>query len=180
MTEEDQLAYKELKEQSREGTERFRQQRLIATGRDAETLANKKRSKEALSEYNPAKASEICDCVGNGQLLIDVCERADMPFVKNVYNWLDRYGDFKDQFDEALRLRLLIWEEQVIQISDRSVDDISRGVDGKIKVDGEVISRSKLRMESRNRYLEAYKPERWSKTTNINQTVTSNTKTQAV
>ena len=90
-----------------------------------------------------------------------------MPLIRLVNQWLKEHADFKVLYDNAIKDRLLIFEEQIIGISDDMQNDfktitiIKIGKERRV-VDPDVITRAKLRVESRYKYLKAYKPERWS------------------
>lgn len=64
--------------------------------------------------------------------------------------------DFKALYDQSIRDRLTIFEEQIIQISDdMSKDYKTVMVKGKERrqIDPEVVARAKLRVDARFRYL---------------------------
>jgi hypothetical protein len=134
-----------------------------------ERAATLKAAKNAVP-YSEELATEICGRISAGELLINVCAEPDMPTVKRCNEWLKLHSDFKALYDESIQDRLLIFEEELIQISDFMKDDfktvIKNGKERRV-VDPEVIARAKLRVESRFRYLRAYKPERWGETSTI-------------
>jgi hypothetical protein len=97
-----------------------------------------------------------------------------MPTVRLVNQWLKEHSDFAQLYESAIRDRLIIFEEQIIEISDGMQNDfktvVKNGRERRV-VDPEVIARAKLRVDSRYKYLKAYKPERWceSQTLNVKQ-----------
>ena len=98
-----------------------------------------------------------------------------MPTVRRVNEWLKEHSDFAQLYEDAIKDRLTIFEEQTIEISDDMQNDfktiVKNGRERRV-VDPEVIARAKLRVDSRHKYLKAYKPERWGEqsTLNVNNT----------
>jgi hypothetical protein len=122
-------------------------------------------------QYSEALAAEICGRISDGELLITICKDQTMPTVRLVNQWLSEHLDFKALYDNAVKDRLIIFEEQIIEISDDTKQDfktiVKNGKERRI-VDPDVIMRAKLRVDSRHKYLKAYKPERWGEQSTIN------------
>jgi len=134
-----------------------------------ESKANARLKREQAAKnaipYSEELVTEICGRISAGELLINVCQESNMPTVKRCNEWLKMHSDFKALYDESIQDRLLILEEQSLQISDDIKNDfktiVKNGKERRV-VDPEVIARAKLRVESRFKYLRAYKPERWA------------------
>jgi hypothetical protein len=125
--------------------------------------------------YSEALATEICGRISDGELLLSICKEENTPTVRRVNEWLKDHSDFAQLYENAIRDRLIIFEEQTIEISDSMQNDfktiVKNGKERRV-VDPEVIARAKLRVDSRHKYLKAYKPERWGEqsTLNVNNT----------
>ena len=114
--------------------------------------------------YTEPLAAEICGRISDGELLLSICKEENTPTVRRVNEWLKDHSDFAQLYENAIRDRLVIFEEQTIEISDSMQNDfktiVKNGKERRV-VDPEVIARAKLRVDSRHKYLKAYKPERW-------------------
>jgi hypothetical protein len=88
----------------------------------------------------------------------------DMPTIRCATQWMKDHRDFKALYDEAINDRLAIFEDEIVTIADDGSQDIKTITKGNkvTKVlDGEVISRAKLRVDVRKAHLKAYRPARW-------------------
>ena len=67
--------------------------------------------------------------------------------MRRVNEWLKDHSDFKVLYDDAIKDRLTIFEEQIIEISDDMQNDfktiVKNGKERRV-VDPEVIARAKL------------------------------------
>jgi hypothetical protein len=91
--------------------------------------------------------------------------------MRSVIEWKKQRSDFKALYDEAIRGRLDIFEDELVTIADDGSQDIktiTRGGKPAKVLDGEVISRAKLRVDVRKAHLRAYRPERWAEQSTIN------------
>jgi hypothetical protein len=120
--------------------------------------------------YSEQIATEICGRISDGQLLTAICKSDDMPTVRSVNEWLKRHSDFKALYDDAVNDRLNIFEDDLISIADESEDDfkiVKKGNKTTKVLDGEVVSRAKLRIDVRKAHLKAYRPNKWGDTSTI-------------
>lgn len=138
--------------------------------REQERLARIKARKEQLP-YSDNLAQEICERVSAGELLILICDDEHMPTVRRAYQWLKEHSEFQQLYNASLQDRLSIFEEQIIAISDDVKRDfrtvIKKGQEKRV-ADPEVIARAKLRVETRLKYLRAFKPQRWAEQSTLN------------
>jgi hypothetical protein len=153
--------------------ERKELERLYHIQEDLKAKAHFKREqarKDAIP-YSEALATEICGRISAGEFLILICKEPDMPTVRSVTQWLKQHADFKALHDEAVSDRLNIFEDELVTIADDGLNDIKTITKGNkvTKVlDGEVISRAKLRVDVRKAHLKAYRPERWGEQSTLN------------
>jgi hypothetical protein len=148
------------KEAKRQAEERLEQER-----------AAKRNAVKDVIAYSESLASEICGLISAGELLLTICDKDNMPTIRRVNSWLKEHIDFKALYDDAIKDRLTIFEEQLISISDSMENDfkeVTRNGHTRRVVDPEVIARAKLRVDSRYKYLRAYKPERWVEVSTLN------------
>jgi hypothetical protein len=121
-------------------------------------------------EYTEELATEICERISAGELLINICRDSHMPTVRRCSAWLKSESDFQALYNMAIADRLTIFEEEVISIADDAQNDLKEIVKAgkKIKVqDAEVIARAKLRVEVRFRHLKAGRPGKWGDSTTL-------------
>jgi hypothetical protein len=157
--------------------ERMRQReelkRLYELQEEAKAKARLK-AEQARKEQIPfseSLAMEICNRVSAGEFLINICRDEDMPTMRSVIQWKKDHKEFALLYDEAIRDRLDIFEDEVVTIADESENDFRfvKKAGKQVKVlDAEVISRAKLRVDVRKAHLKAYRPERWGEQSTLN------------
>jgi hypothetical protein len=121
--------------------------------------------------FSEALVTEICDRVAGGELLALICKEHEMPTTRMVIQWKKEHREFALLYDEAIRDRLDIFEDDLLIIADDSKQDIktiTKGSKTTKVLDGEVISRAKLRVDVRKAHLKAYRPERWGEQSTLN------------
>jgi hypothetical protein len=166
MWEED---YERLKKQQKmdAAIERSNKEKADALAR--EQFKENQKIKDKI-EYTEELATEICERISAGELLINICRDSHMPTVRRCSNWLKSEADFQALYNIAIADRLTIFEEEVISIADDAARDMKEIIkSGKtIKVqDAEVIARAKLRVEVRFRHLKAGRPGKWGDSTTL-------------
>jgi hypothetical protein len=121
-------------------------------------------------DYSEELATEICERISAGELLINICKDEHMPTVRRCNVWLKNNDDFSQIYRDSINDRLSIFEEQVIQIADDAANDlrtiIKNGKEIK-QIDAEVIARAKLRVDVRFRHLKAGRPNKWGDTSTL-------------
>lgn len=106
------------------------------------------------SSYTPELAGEICDRISVGATLRELEAQDDMPSMKTIMRWARDNADFRQQYARALDQRNDFWAEEIIEIADDGTNDYveKRDQEGAIlgyRENGEFISRSKVRIETR-------------------------------
>lgn len=145
----------------------------IAKAREDE--ANRERFKEQVKIkdkiiYTEDLATEICERISAGELLINICHDEHMPTVRRCNRWLKDNSDFQTLYRDAINDRLSIFEEEVIKIADDAAFDIkevTKNHKPSKVVDNEVIARAKLRVEVRFKHLKAGRPSKWGDTSTL-------------
>jgi hypothetical protein len=121
--------------------------------------------------FSESLAMEICYRVSAGEFLTVICKEPEMPTTRMVIQWKKDYKEFALLYDEAIRDRLDIFEDEVVTIADESENDFKlvKKSGKQVRVlDAEVISRAKLRVDVRKAHLRAYRPERWGEQSTLN------------
>jgi hypothetical protein len=147
--------------------------RLYHIQEEAKAKAHFKREQERKDAipFSEKLAVELCHRVAGGEFLTNICKEPDMPTVRSVTQWKKERHEFKVLYDDAIKDRLDIFEDEVVTIADESEHDFKLVKKGgkQIKVlDAEVISRAKLRIDARKAHLKAYRPERWGEQSTLN------------
>jgi terminase small subunit-like protein len=144
---------------------------LIFTLLKAKAHFQREQARKDQIPFSEALAVVICRRVSAGEFLINICKDPDMPTMRSVIEWKKYRSDFKALYDEAIRDRLDIFEDELVTIADDGSQDIktiTKGGKATKVLDGEVISRAKLRVDVRKAHLRAYRPERWAEQSTIN------------
>jgi hypothetical protein len=121
--------------------------------------------------FSEKLAVEICGRISGGEFLTNICKEPEMPTTRMVTQWKKEHHEFRVLYDDAIKDRLDIFEDEVVTIADESENDFKLVKKGgkQVKVlDAEVISRAKLRVDVRKAHLKAYRPERWGEQSTLN------------
>lgn len=117
--------------------------------------------------YSEDTAAEICHRLSIGETLRQICRSPGMPAASTVCLWVtdDREG-FAERYARARELGIEAIAEEIIEISDDGSNDwmTREGKDGEgtsYAVNGEHVSRSKLRADSRRWLLSKLRPEKY-------------------
>jgi hypothetical protein len=103
------------------------------------------------SQYTPAMVDAICDAIASGESLVEICAKPGMPGTRTVYEWLDDESkpEFPHRYACAREAQADKLAGEILQIADDGTNDTQKDEDGKVRVDQDVIARSRLRVDSR-------------------------------
>jgi hypothetical protein len=121
------------------------------------------------SLFTEELADEICTLLASGQSLNAICKQDDMPGISTVLSWLSKAEDgevkYKAFLDKYLRAREIQADtifDECLDIADESgADAIVNAETGKLVVQGEVIQRAKLRIDTRMRMAGKLRPKKY-------------------
>jgi hypothetical protein len=116
------------------------------------------------TRYTREIGIKICEEISKGGTLRTIlANNKDMPHMSRVYNWLHMPSlkTFQESYKTAVVARTEAWADQVVEISDQSVNDFYEDDDGNLKVDREAIQRSKLRVETRLKLMAKINPRQY-------------------
>ena len=117
--------------------------------------------------YTPELAAAIVDWIYQDYTLRQICALPNMPDKSTIMRWLAKHDDFCDHYARAHEVRAFSLEEEVNEIADDSSNDwMAREFkDGHIEMvpNEEVISRSKLRIETKKWLMSIKAPKRYGK-----------------
>lgn len=106
------------------------------------------------SDYNQELADKICGQLAEGISLRTVCLAEDMPDKSTVFRWLRTHKEFCDQYARAKEEAADAIVEEMLDIADDGTNDwmeyhSKEGESLGWKENGEAISRSRLRVDTR-------------------------------
>ena len=103
------------------------------------------------SEYAEATAELVCELIGQGLKLEQICARDDMPAASTIYRWLPEHPEFARRFEYARCANAHRLEDQCLAIADNvAADQPAADAQGGGRAGSYVaIQRDKLRIEIR-------------------------------
>ena len=145
-------------------------ERLIIEQKELERLKSIQQRKDALS-FSDELATEICERISVGELLINICLDEHLPTMRRCNQWLRDSPEFNQLYQSAINDRLSVFEEEVLKIADDMKHDfrtvIKNGQEKRVR-DPEQIARARLRIEVRFKWLKALRPQRWGEVSTLN------------
>ena len=104
------------------------------------------------SVYTTELAIEFCSRLVNSASVAEVCRADDMPDRATIFTWKlqNKNSEFLDLYEQAQRLRLEGWADDIVDIGDTPKPIMSKDEAGNNIIIGyEDVQRSKLRVDSR-------------------------------
>jgi disulfide oxidoreductase YuzD len=103
------------------------------------------------TKYNEILADKICDMIAfsdNG--LKSICEsNKEFPSAKVVYDWIEKYPEFRNKYARARELQADYLADSIISIADDTSNDTLTTDEGREYANSEWINRSRLRIDAR-------------------------------
>lgn len=122
------------------------------------------------SSYEPEVAFEICRLIATTARGLDyICKsKAGLPSSTTVHNWLNAHPEFLEAYLRAREMQADLIFDECLEIADFSANDTFIDNDtGETKVDGDVIQRAKLRVDTRMRMAGKLSPKKYGDSTTI-------------
>lgn len=116
------------------------------------------------SIFEQSLADTICARLGDGQSLREICRDASMPDKSTVFRWLAQHEPFRQQYAVAREAQADHLLEEMLDIADDATNDwmTRQQGEGEIRVpDPEVVSRSKLRIATRQWMMAKMSPKKY-------------------
>lgn len=113
--------------------------------------------------YSPALADEICQRLAQGEGLIAICRDAHMPHESSVRQWVDENRDgFAPKYARARELQYGRMADEIAEIADDGRNDWMANIgDAGYEINGEHITRSRLRVDARKWLLSKLLPKQF-------------------
>ena len=133
-------------------------------------MAAKKSAKEDVTTIAPAHKyvqltdalwTAILDRIAAGESLNKICSTEDMPSRKTVFERVGKDVNAMQQYNLALSLRADTHAEELLTISDDGTNDTYTDDEGNVRVDTDVIARSKLRVDTRKWLISRMDPKKY-------------------
>lgn len=104
--------------------------------------------------------------MAEGLSLREICAAEDMPAASTVYLWLAKHAQFLEQYARARVAQAERWADELIDIADDGSNDWMerRNCDGEMigwRENGEAVSRSRLRADTRKWVLSKLQPKKY-------------------
>lgn len=114
--------------------------------------------------YSDELGNELCNRLIAGKSLRKICEMDDMPSIGTVLRWLvdDSKATFQKQYARAREAQAEALFEEIFSIADDGTNDKYIDEDGNVKVDHDVIARSRLRVDTRRWAMSKMAPKRYA------------------
>lgn len=124
------------------------------------------------SSYTTQVADVICERLANGESLRSICSDEDTPHQATVFRWLATNEAFREQYAHAREAQADVLADETIAIADDGRNDWmeKHGRDGESlgwQVNGEAVSRSKLRVEARKWFASKLLPKKYGDRTTL-------------
>jgi hypothetical protein len=127
-------------------------------------MTDKEAKKGRPTIYSTDLVATICERIASGESVRSIVKDEDMPVMSTFFRWLHEKEDFKEQYNIAKQLGADAMFADIIGIADDGTNDYMEVMDreggiGGWKANGEVIQRSRLRVDTRKWYLSKVLPK---------------------
>jgi hypothetical protein len=117
-------------------------------------------------------ADKICLRISEGESLRAICRDEDMPSCSSVFRWLldEDKKSFWEQYEKARNVQAEIMFEELLEIADDGSNDwMEKERDGQTSyfINGEAVSRSRLRVDTRKWFLSKVLPKKFGEKLDI-------------
>ena len=115
----------------------------------------------AKTHYTIDIGDAICEGVAEGKSLSKISKELDIK-PRNVFNWFRNYPEFLQNYTQAKEEQAELFAEEIIEIADDGRNDrYSEEEGGHLKIDHDVIARSRLRVDARKWVASKLKPKKY-------------------
>lgn len=116
--------------------------------------------------YTQELADKICERISSGESLRGICRDEDMPSCSTVFRWLldEEKKKFWEQYEKSRNVQAEIMFEELLEIADDGTNDwMEKERDGNTSyfINGEAVSRSRLRVDTRKWFLSKVLPKKF-------------------
>lgn len=129
----------------------------------------KEKPQETRSQLDwPSLWSEVFDRLSGGESVAEICsDHEDWPPARVLHRMIASDAELTEHYNLAAKCAVMALREEMLPIADDARNDFMAREDSKgrvqLKPDGEMVQRSRLRIDTRFKLLEALDPERFGK-----------------
>lgn len=113
------------------------------------------------SIFTDELAATICSRLAAGESLRRICSEDAMPCRDTVFVWVSTNPAFSDQYAKARQFQMDAMVEDILEIADDGTNDTYEDADGRVKVNADVIARSRLRVDTRKWVMSKLAPKKY-------------------
>lgn len=118
--------------------------------------------------YNEAFRDAFCERVAQGESVRSICRDDDFPELKTIFRWISKHEDFRQHYDKAKEMAMYAMAEEMLEIADNGTNDVYVDDEGKVRVDTDVIQRSRLRVDTRKWLMSKIAPKKFGDKVDVN------------
>lgn len=111
--------------------------------------------------FDKSITDEIFDRMAGGESLKRICSEDGMPSMQTVFKWLRLHPELGDNYARAITERADAVFEEMFTIADDGSNDTYVDDEGNVRVDTDVINRSRLRIDTRKWALSRMNPKKY-------------------
>ena len=108
--------------------------------------------------YTPELANLICELIGNGSSMRNVCLKEDMPAMQTIWRWLREKKDFSEQYARACEERTEAQNENLLDLGDEAIDHAYKADP---KASSAVVQAVKLKADNLKWVMSKMKPKKY-------------------
>ncbi len=105
--------------------------------------------------------ADIFARIASGESMNKICQEDGMPARKTLFSWIAEDAEIQRRYELALVMRTEVHAEQILDIADDGTNDSYTDDEGNVRVDHDVIARSKLRVDARKWHMSKMNPKRY-------------------
>ena len=75
------------------------------------------------TRYSPEWAEGFCALIAEGQSVVEICAKPDMPSQQSVYTWLKQDEDFLERYARAREAQADKYFQEIIEIADAATPE---------------------------------------------------------
>lgn len=100
------------------------------------------------SEFSAEIMDIICERMGEGQTLRQICKDPELPERSTIYRWLDAHKEFREKYARAREALMDYYADEIIEVAWDTSNDTIQGTKGQPLCNHEWIARSRLKSDN--------------------------------
>lgn len=114
------------------------------------------------SLYKPETVEAICARLSEGEPLAQICRDEQMPSYSAVWDWMNVHPSVKEAIARAREHGEDVIAADCLKIADDGSNDTYVDENGFRRTDHDVVTRSRLRVDTRLKLLAKWNPKKWA------------------